>query len=202
MHTPEKIWKLLFVALILNIKPWLLLYLKITKKLFRHKARFLIFLKTRLLSLDSRSLHMVLTHLSMEWTFNKPLVVLLQLLKLIQNLRKKIKLATLILQKPQRGKKILTHPLFLTSTVIPPNLKPSSKVDLNGDDSLVSQLSTETFQNKPQLTSLYMVSTPHKFQINPNRFNDHYIMYSSKQIAPYEYWMANNQQISTVQNIF
>ena len=87
--------------------------------------------------------------------------------------------------KCSKGKRnILPHPLFLDSTVLPPKLTPSSKPDLNGDDSLTSQLSTENFQNKPQLTSLYMVSTTHNFQKDPNCFNDHYILYSSMQIAP------------------
>ena len=56
---------------------------------------------------------------------------------------------------------------------MPPNLKISSKPDLHRDDSLTSQFSTEKFQFNPQLTSLYMVSTPFKFQSNPNRCNDH-----------------------------
>ena len=67
---------------------------------------------------------------------------------------------------------------------MPPNLKPSSKPDLIRDDSLTSQLSTENSQYKPQLTSLYIVSTPYNFQLNPNRFDDHYTSYLSQQIAP------------------
>ena len=52
---------------------------------------------------------------------------------------------------------------------MPPTRKLSSKPDLHRDDSLTSQLSTEKFQFKPELTSLYMVSTPYKMQLNPTR---------------------------------
>ena len=69
-----------------------------------------------------------------------------------------------------------------------------TKPHLHRDDSLTSQLSTEQFQFKPQLTSLYMVSSPYKFQLNPNRYNDHYILCASKQLAPYEYWSANDRK--------
>ena len=51
---------------------------------------------------------------------------------------------------------------------MPPTRKLSSTPDLRREDSLTSQLSTEKFQVKPQLTSLYMVSTPYKLQVNPN----------------------------------
>ena len=86
---------------------------------------------------------------------------------------------------------ILNDPAFLTSIDTPPTLKPSSKPDLQRDLPLLSQLLTEKFQFKSQSTWLYIVSTPYKFQLNPNRYNDNYISPASKQLAPYEYWTAN-----------
>ena len=70
---------------------------------------------------------------------------------------------------------------------MPPTLKLSSKPDLHRYDSLIFQLSTEKSQIKPQLNSLCMVSTPHKSPFNPNCYNDHYNLYASKQLAPYDY---------------
>ena len=58
---------------------------------------------------------------------------------------------------------VWTDPALLTSNVMRFTLKPSMKHDLHRDDPLTSQLSTEKLQFKPQLTSLYMVSTPYKF---------------------------------------
>ena len=49
---------------------------------------------------------------------------------------------------------------------------------------------------------MYMVSTPYKTQLNPNRYNDDYILNSSQQLAPYEYWTANIQKRFTLQLIF
>ena len=94
-----------------------------------------------------------------------------------------------------------TDRAFLTWNVMPPTLKSSSKTDLDRDDSLTSQLSTENFQFKPKLTPLYMVSTPYKFQLKPNRYNDHYISYASKQLALYDYLTTKIQKIFTVQVI-
>ena len=85
---------------------------------------------------------------------------------------------------------------------MPPTLKPSPKPDSHRDDSITSQLSTGKFQFKAQLTSLYMVSTPHKLQLNPNRFIDHHISYASEQLAPSEYWTANYHKIFTLQMNF
>ena len=41
---------------------------------------------------------------------------------------------------------------------------------------------------------MYMVSTPYNFQLNANRFSDHYISYASKLKTPYEYWTADNEK--------
>ena len=49
---------------------------------------------------------------------------------------------------------------FLNSKIMPPTLKPSRKPNLDRDDSWTSHLSTEKFQFRCHLTSLYMVSTP------------------------------------------
>ena len=70
---------------------------------------------------------------------------------------------------------------------MPAALKPSTKPDFYGDDSLISQISTEKFKFKPELTSLHMVSTPYKFQLTPNRYVDRYISSVSKQLAPFEH---------------
>ena len=85
---------------------------------------------------------------------------------------------------------------------MPPTPRPSSKPDLNRNDSLTSQLSSEKIQFKPQLISPYMVSTPYKCQLNPNLYNDHYILSASKQLAPYEFWTANLQKDFSLQRIF
>ena len=60
----------------------------------------------------------------------------------------------------KRKYNILTDRAISTSNVVPPALKPLSELDLPRKDSLTSHLSTENFQFKPQLTPLYMVSTP------------------------------------------
>ena len=44
-----------------------------------------------------------------------------------------------------------------------------------------------------------MVSTPFNFQLTRNHFNDQYISYASKQLAPYEYWTASNQKSFSLQ---
>ena len=54
----------------------------------------------------------------------------------------------------ERKLNTLNDPAFLTSIVMPPTIKLSEKPDLHRDDSLTSQLSAETLQFKPQLTSL------------------------------------------------
>ena len=66
----------------------------------------------------------------------------------------------------------LLHQSPRTSIVMPPTLTLSSKAGLHRDDFLTSQLSTEKMQFKAQLTSLCLVSTPDKIQLNPNRYND------------------------------
>ena len=65
-----------------------------------------------------------------------------------------------------------------------------------------SQLSTEKFQLKSQLTSFYTVSTLYKVQINPNHYDDHYISNASEQLAPIRYGTANFQKLFTLQMHF
>ena len=67
---------------------------------------------------------------------------------------------------------------------MPPTPRPSSKPDLQRNDSLTPQLSSEKFQFKPQLISPYMVSTLYKGQLNPNLYNDQDILSAFKQLAP------------------
>ena len=78
---------------------------------------------------------------------------------------------------------------------MPPTFKLSQKPNSHPDGSLSSQLSTGEFQFKAQLTSLYIVSTPYNFQLNPNRYADHYILNASKQLASYENRTAENRKI-------
>ena len=85
---------------------------------------------------------------------------------------------------------------------MPPTLKPSLKLDLQRVDSLRSQLSSGKLLFKPQLTSLYVVSTPRKFQLNSTRYNVFYVSYASKQLALYYYWTANLHKILTLQSKF
>ena len=61
---------------------------------------------------------------------------------------------------------------------MPPTLKLLQKSDIHRDFSLISQLSTERFLFKYQLTSLYMASTSYKFQLNPNRDKDFSLLYA------------------------
>ena len=102
-------------------------------------------------------------------------------------------------QAPKRKYNILNDPSFLASNTMPPNLKPPQKPDLHRDDNLVKSLSTEKFQFKPQLTSLYMIPTTYKFSIAVNRQNDHFISYASRQLFPYDYWITNQQKLFTLQ---
>ena len=97
---------------------------------------------------------------------------------------------------------MLIDPAISTSNVLPPTLKPSLKPDLQRDDSLASQSWIEDLQFKPQLTSLLTVSTPKKFQINPNQYNGHSISYASKYLALYENWAANSQKLFFLQMNF
>ena len=62
----------------------------------------------------------------------------------------------------------MKYTAFLTSKLMSPVLEPSQKFGLHRVDSLTSPLSAENFQFEPQLTSLYMVSTPYNIYINPN----------------------------------
>ena len=102
-------------------------------------------------------------------------------------------------QAPKRKYNILNDPSFLASNTMPPNLKPPQKPDLHRDDPLMKSLSTEKFQFKPQLTSLYMIPTSYKFAIPANRQNDHFVSYASRQLLPYDYWTANQQKLFTLQ---
>ena len=81
-------------------------------------------------------------------------------------------------------------------------LQPPSKPDLHRDSSLTSQLSSESFLFKSQLTSPYLLSTPYKYQLNPNRYNYLYIPNASKQLAPADYCNIINQKIFTLQMKF
>ena len=105
-------------------------------------------------------------------------------------------------KSPKRKHKNWTDPAIANWNVLPPTLKSSLKPDLHRDDSLTSQLSTEKLQLKPQLILLYMVSTPCKLHINPNRYRDHYISYASKQSAPYKYVQAIIQKVFTLRMTF
>ena len=87
---------------------------------------------------------------------------------------------------PERKNNVFTDPAILTSNAFPLTLKPLSKPDLHRDDSLTSQSSSENFQFKPQLRSLYMVLSQCKFQINPNRYSNHNSSFASKHLALYE----------------
>ena len=109
----------------------------------------------------------------MKWKFMKPLVVLLQLFKIIQNSLKTSGPDSS--KSPKKKSNVLTDPAFLTSKVMPPTLKPLSEPALHRDDSLTFQISTLKFQVKSQRTSLSMVSTSHKFQISQNRWDIQYI---------------------------
>ena len=113
----------------------------------------------------------------MKWKFKKPLAVLLQLFQTIQKLRKKLNLPK---KFPKYKFNILIDPAFPNLNLLPPTLRQSSKPDLIRDDSLTSELSTEKFQFKAQLTSHHMVPTPYKTQINLNRYNANYLSYGSE----------------------
>ena len=99
----KQLWNPLFHAMNLNIKFWCRLYLMIIKKLFRRKARFLIFHKILLLYMELRTVYTAFTLLwRMNLKFEKPVVLLLQVLKMIQELCKKVNFLKVILQSPQR----------------------------------------------------------------------------------------------------
>ena len=97
---------------------------------------------------------------------------------------------------------ILKDPAFLTSNVLPLTLSPSSKAVFHGDGSLTTQLWNEKFQFESQPTSLYMVSTPHKFQLIPNCYIDQYRLCASKYLALYGCRTASVQKIFFLQMIF
>ena len=77
---------------------------------------------------------------------------------------------------------------------MPPTLKPSAKLGLPWVDSLTLLVSTDKFLFKTQLTWLFTVSKSYKSKFNQNRYIDHYISYASRQLAPHEYWTANNKK--------
>ena len=135
--------------------------------------------------------------------FKKPIVGLPEKFNMIQKLREKNKNSAPDFSKSSKKKyNSLTDLAFLNSNLMHPTLKSLSKPDLHRGDSLTSQLYTEKFQFKPQVTSLYMVSTPHNLQINPNCYNGLYISYEFKHLAPYEYWTASKQETFTLQLTF
>ena len=117
----------------------------------------------------------------MKWQLKKPLVVLLQLLKINQKIHEKKIREPDSSKSPKTKNKNLNDLALSTSIVMPPTLELSLKPDLIRDDSLTSQLSAKMFQLKSQINSLYMVPTLNKFQLNPHRIHDHYISDVSKQ---------------------
>ena len=140
----------------------------------------------------------------MKWKLKKLLVVPFQPAAIHDSkTTQKTNFLNLILQSPGRGNtKISNDPAYITSNVMPPTLKLSPGPDLHTDFSLTAQLSSEKFPFKRQLTSLYVVSTPCKFQLNPNRSKNQHIFYASEEIAPFGYWTANNQKVFTLQMNF
>ena len=139
-------------------------------------------------------------HLNDKKKIKEPLP---QLLYMIQKLRKReIKILHVISQSLKEKYNTLIDPCFPTSNFMPPMLKPSSKPGLHRDDSLISQLWTEKFQLKHQLTPLYMASTQYKLLLNPSRYNYHNISYTSEHLAPHGCWSANNQKVFTLQMNF
>ena len=104
---------------------------------------------------------------------------------MIRKLRKNKVSAPASSKVPERKQNISKDPPFFNSNIMPPTLKLLSKPHLHSYVSLTTQLSTEKFQFKPQLTSLYKLSTPYKFPLNPNCCNDQYISYASKHSTPY-----------------
>ena len=118
------------------------------------------------------SLHSSDALFSDEIQIQEPLVVLLQLLRMIWKLRKNF-FEPDSSKSPRRKNNNLTDPEFLFSIIVPLTPKPSSKPVITKDVFLRSQLSIEQFQFKSQLTSFFVASTPCTFQFNPNRYNDH-----------------------------
>ena len=114
-----------------------------------------------------------------------------------------MKPVNLTFQCPEKKKnKILKDPPSFIRIFLPPILKLSLEPNLHLFDSLTSQLSTKKLHFKSQLASLYTVSKPYKIQLNPNRYNDHYISYASKFPTPYGYWTSNIEKIFTLQMKF
>ena len=147
----------------------------ILKKLYHLKVHFLIFLKSH------GSLCMVLVLFwMMKWILKKHLTMSLQLVEMInEKLKKKQNLWTWFFSVPREEIHFLKSPWFLTSKKMPLSLKPSQKPDLDRDDPLTSQMSPGELWCKSQSALLYMVSTLYKFQLNPNRYNRHYVSYAS-----------------------
>ena len=104
-------------------------------------------------------------------------------------------------QAPKRIYNIMNDPSFLASNTntMSPNLQPPQKSDMHRDDFLLKSLSTDKFKFKPHLTSLYMIPTSYKFCITANCHNDHFILYASRQLNPYDYWIANQQKLFNLQ---
>ena len=85
---------------------------------------------------------------------------------------------------PKIDMQFLNGPAFLTSTVLPPTLKLAQRLDLRWDVSSKSVPPIEKFQFRPYRTWLFMVWTPYKFHVNPNRYKDHRFSYAYEQLAP------------------
>ena len=148
----------------------------IISKLFKNTARFLIFHRTLFLLLKLRTLYMVFTHLRLvNWKFKTPLIVLFRLLEVIQNLLKKY--SKWVFNLPREEKQHFNRSVIFNFKFKPSTLKQSSKLGSHWYDSWISQLLTENFQPKSHLTSLFMVSTLYKFQLDPNSHKNHKISY-------------------------
>ena len=60
----------------------------------------------------------------------------------------------------------------------------------------------KNFNSHLKITSLCIALTAYKFHRNPNRYNDQYISYSTKHIAPRQYWILVIQKNFTSQTNF
>ena len=100
---------------------------------------------------------------------------------------------------PKKKNNSLKDPAISNSKVMPLTQRFSQKPGLQRDDSLTPQLFSDKFQFNCQITSLYMVSTAYENQLDPNRYNEVFILYVCKKLAPYEYLTYNNQTLSPCQ---
>ena len=147
------------------------------------------------------SLHSSNTSLNGELEFQGASSIAPLTVKKGSKILQKLKLVKLFPLNLHKGKtKILRDPAFLTSNVMPPTLKPTSKPDLQRQDSKKSQLSTEKVQFKSQLMSLSVVSSLCKLHMNANPYHDQYIKFAFKHTAPLNTWYLQTKKIFTLQN--